>query len=277
MKLMARPFSTSGRRKIALGSLRAPAAMVVERTEGLRLSPRRSTGTKPILRPGGDTGNVARVRAHLPAKLTGESVALVTAHDLRSWRDGLAKVLAASTVNRTANGLKAALNLMAEHDEAIPNRRAWENGLASLHDAEESRNVILGETAIRTIIGKANEHSAEFGLLVEVAAVTGARISQLSRLEVQDLQDGRTDPRLMMPSSRKGHGKKKIMRRPVPIPTGLAMKLRGIVKAGTRHCWSNRCPRPRTLLAKSRSLTRSCHGRSLITLGRLRAPLKPLV
>jgi hypothetical protein len=85
--------------------------------------------------------------------------------------------------------------------------------------------------ATRTIIGKANEHSVEFGLLVEVAAVTGARVSQLSRLEEQDLQDGRTDPRLMMPNSRKGRGKKKILRRPVPIPAGLATKLRGIVKA----------------------------------------------
>ena len=80
---------------------------------------------------GGDTGNVARVRAHLPAVLAGKSVALVTAHDLRAWRDRLAKELAASTVNRTANGLKAALNLIADHDEHIPNRRAWENGLAS--------------------------------------------------------------------------------------------------------------------------------------------------
>jgi len=55
-------------------------------------------------------------------------------------------------------------------------------------------------------------------------------MSQLARLEVQDLQDGRTDPRLMMPGSRKGRGKKKIARRPVPIPAGLATKLRGIVK-----------------------------------------------
>jgi len=179
---------------------------------------------------GGDTGNVARVRAHLPAVLAGRSVALVTAHDLRTWRDRLAKELAASIVNRTANGLKAALNLTTDHDERIPSRRAWENGLASLHDAEQSRNVILPETVIRTIIGKASEHSVEFALLVEVAAVTGARMSQLARLEVQDLQDGRTDPRLMMPGSRKGRGKKKIARRPVPIPAGLATKLRGIVK-----------------------------------------------
>jgi hypothetical protein len=81
---------------------------------------------------GGDTGNVARVRAHLPAVLAGKSVALVTAYDLHTWRDRLAKELALATVNRTANGLKAALNLIADHDERIPSRRAWENGLASL-------------------------------------------------------------------------------------------------------------------------------------------------
>jgi len=179
---------------------------------------------------GGDTGNVARVRAHLPDALAGKIVALVTTRDLRLWRDGLAKELAPATVNRTANGLRAALNLLADHDERIPSRRAWETGLASLHDAEESRNVILAEATIRTIIGKANEQSPEFGLLVEVAAVTGARISQLARIEVQDLQDNRADPRLMMPSSRKGRGEKKIARRPVPIPAGLAAKLRGAAK-----------------------------------------------
>jgi hypothetical protein len=34
----------------------------------------------------------------------------------------------------------------------------------------------------------------------------------------------------MMPSSRKGRGQKKISRRPVPIPAGLAAKLRNTVK-----------------------------------------------
>jgi integrase len=175
---------------------------------------------------GGDTGNVARVRANLPDTLARKNVALVTARDLRSWRDELAKELAPATVNRTANGLRAALNLIADHDEPILSRRAWENGLAAIRDAEESRNVILSDEAVRTIIAKASEQSAEFGLLVEVAAVTGARVSQLARLEVQDLQDARGDPRLMMPSSRKGRGQKKIARRPVPVPAGLAAKLR---------------------------------------------------
>jgi integrase len=179
---------------------------------------------------GGDAGNVARVRAHLPDTLGEKSVALVSARDLRSWRDELTKVLAPATVNRTSNALKAALNLAVDHDERIPSRRAWETGLASIHDAEESRNVILPEAAIRTIITKANEQSGEFGVLVEVAAVTGARVSQLARLEVQDLQDDRANPRLMMPSSRKGRGTKKIARRPVPIPAGLAARLRSVAE-----------------------------------------------
>jgi integrase len=181
---------------------------------------------------GGDTGNVARVRAHLTDTLAEKTVALVTARDLRSWRDALAKELAPATVNRTANGLKAALNLAADHDERIPSRHAWQTGLASIHDAEESRNVILSETEIRAIIDRSNEQSAEFGLLVETAAVTGARISQLARLGVEDLQDDRSDPRLMMPGSRKGRGEKKIARRPVPIPTGLAAKLRNAAQGG---------------------------------------------
>ena len=36
--------------------------------------------------------------------------------------------------------------------------------------------------------------------------MTGARPSQIARLDVADLQDGRDDPRLMMPSSKKGKG-----------------------------------------------------------------------
>jgi integrase len=180
---------------------------------------------------GGDTGNVTRVRARLPDTLARKSIALVTARELRSWRDGLVDELAPATVNRTANALKAALNLAADHDERILSRRAWEIGLASIHDAEESRNVILDEAAVRMIVANAAEQSAEFGLLVEAAAVTGARVGQLARLEVQDLQDGRGDPRLMMPSSRKGRGQKKISRRPVPIPAGLAAKLRITAKS----------------------------------------------
>ena len=174
---------------------------------------------------GGDIGNVARVRMHLPAGLPDKAVALLAARELRRWRDELAKKLAAATVNRTTTGLKAALNLVAEHDERLSNRRAWETGLASIPDAEQSRNVILDEATVRRIIAEAHARSLEFGLLVEVAAVTGARVGQLAQLEVQDLQADRETPRLMMPTSRKGKGKKMVQHRPVPIPLGLAAKL----------------------------------------------------
>jgi integrase len=174
---------------------------------------------------GGDTGNVARVRPHLPVGLRDKVVALLTSRDLRKWRDGLAKKLAPATVNRTCAAFKAALNLVADHDERIASRRAWETGLATIPDAEQSRNVILPETVVRQIIAEAHRHSPQFGLLVEVAAVTGARVSQLARIEIQDLQAERADPRLMMPTSRKGKGTKKIMRRPVPVSAGLAAKL----------------------------------------------------
>jgi integrase len=179
---------------------------------------------------GGDSGNVARVRVHLTDPLASKTVALLSTRELRIWRDRLADELAPATVNRTANVLRAALNLAADNDERIVSRRAWETGLASIHDAEESRNVILAEPAIRTIIAKASEQSAEFGLLIEAAAVTGARVSQLARIEVQDLQGERSDPRVMMPSSRKGRGHKKTSRRPVPIPAGLATRLAAAAK-----------------------------------------------
>jgi integrase len=175
---------------------------------------------------GGDAGNAARVRMHLPARLLDKAVALLMTRELRRWRDSLAEHLAAATVNRTTTGLKAALNLAAEHDERIGNRRTWESGLASIPDAEQSRNVILPEAAVRQIIAAAQQQSREFGLLIEVAAVTGARVSQLAQMEVQDLQAEREAPRLLMPTSRKGKGKKTTRRRPVPIPHGLATRLR---------------------------------------------------
>jgi integrase len=163
---------------------------------------------------------------HLPAGVLNKTVALLASRELRNWRDGLAKTLAAATVNRTATGLKAALNRAAEHDERITNRRAWETGLASILDAEQSRNVILSEDTVRRISAEAYRISAEFGLLIEGAAVSGARVSQLAQMEVQDLQADRAAPRLMMPTSRKGKGRKTVQRRPVPITVALAAKLR---------------------------------------------------
>jgi integrase len=174
---------------------------------------------------GGDVANVARVRGHLPAALRDKAVVLVTARELKRWRDGLKKSVSVGSINRICNGLRAALNLTADTDERIVSRRAWEVGLQAIRDATESRNIILPAEAIRRIVEQAYGIGEEFGLLVETAATTGARVGQLARLELHDVQGDRTDPRLMTPSSRKGRGQKKITRRPVPIPGSLAGRL----------------------------------------------------
>jgi integrase len=173
---------------------------------------------------GGLAGNVSRVRHHLPAALASKPVALLTSRELQHWRDALA--LKSATVNRTTRQLKAALNLAARHDARITNINAWKVGLASLRDTHAARNTILTDAQVLALIAAAYAEDPAFGLLTEIAATTGARISQLVRLEVADLQADRADPRLMMPGSRKGHAGKRIARKPVPLPPGLALKLR---------------------------------------------------
>jgi integrase len=173
---------------------------------------------------GGDAGNVTRVRFHLPASLASRTVGLLSARELRHWRDALIKKgLRPATVKRHCKPLIAALNLAASLDPRITNRDAWKIGLASLPGAEVARNAVISDDAVRRLIACAYDESPTFGLLVETAALTGARPSQLRRLEKRDLVAG---PRLMMPSSMKGRGQKRIERRPVPIPQSLAVALK---------------------------------------------------
>src|SRR5262249_16874177 len=157
-------------------------------------------------RRGGDVGNAKRIRLHLPDALAGKTIALLVARDLKPWRDALTKAkLSPDTVNRVNTCLKACLNLAADQDERIVNHRAWETALVNIPGAGESRNVILTDDEVRAVVAAAYSVGPEFGLFVETAAVTGARVGQLANLEVQDVQGG-TAPRLMVPSSRKGRG-----------------------------------------------------------------------
>jgi integrase len=127
-----------------------------------------------------------------------------------------------SSVNRVCNSLKAALNLAASLDSKIANTREWERGLTAIPDADESRNVILPDDEVRTVVKCSYDDSEEFGYFVEVLSVTGTRPSQAERLTVGDLQVDR----LMMPPSRKGGKKKRTEKRPAPIPLSLAERLR---------------------------------------------------
>ena len=174
-----------------------------------------------------DPHNAKRVLRHLPSTLLTKPVALLNATELRKWRDGLiAEKRAPATVNRTKIGLHAALELAAKSDPRITNRQAWQVGLATLPDAVNARRMILPDGDVRSLVAAAYGVNNKLGLLIETTAVTGARLSQLARLTVGDLQTDRPDPRLMMPASRKGgRHKRKVSHVPVPIPVTLAAKL----------------------------------------------------
>ena len=106
---------------------------------------------------------------------------------------------------------------------------AWRIGLSGISAQYESRNILrLTDKVIRAAIKAAYKLDRAFGLFVEVAAVTGARIGQIAKLLVADLRIDEGPPRLMMPSSQKGSRRdkiKKAAKQPVPIPMSLAVKL----------------------------------------------------
>jgi integrase len=137
-----------------------------------------------------------------------------------------------ATAVRLAKATKAALTLAAKRDLRITNRAAWRDGLSGIAEGFASRNVQrLDDDQVRAVIAAAYAIDPAFGLYVETAAMTGARISQIARLTVADLQADNGTPRLMMPCSRKGRGRKPA-KRPVPITAELAAKLRSNRPAG---------------------------------------------
>jgi integrase len=200
---------------------------------------------------GRDVRNASRVLSHL----TGTKLAnkLLTASslsdDLSEFRDHLAaKGLKPATIDRTNRVFKAALNLTAENDERIT-RRPWKTALKAIATEEAgARNVILDDADRRTLRGAAYRDSDEFGLLIDVLDETGARPSQVVRLTGDDVQgdfvdrrSGKRQPRLMMPVSRKGSGKKRARSIPVPITPELADRLKGrsgvLLKRASGKSW----------------------------------------
>ena len=176
---------------------------------------------------GADAQNANRVRRHLTPTLATKPVALLTMNDLRHWRDGLVgKGVAPATFNRTRAGLGPRWNL--PHRLMIASRQGnpFRSGLKGLPGGKNARRVVLPDAGVlRLVGGRAREQDRAFGVLVEVLAQTGARVSQAARLRCADLQADRADPRLMMPTSYKGRGEKEKQQVPVPIRAALAALL----------------------------------------------------
>ena len=132
-------------------------------------------------------------------------------------------------MTRLCKSLSAALCLSAAHDSRVANRDAWRVGLRSLPDSTTtSRSVVLPDNTIRSIVANAYAIGSALGLLIETLATTGCRPSQARRLLVGDVQT--KPPRLQMPSSKKGKGRRRVERRAIPIPESLALKLKAAGK-----------------------------------------------
>jgi integrase len=173
-----------------------------------------------LAKRGKSTANAVAARIYLTPALAERPVSQLTARELRTWRDSL--TANPSTINRNLKGFKAALSLAAQMDERIRNVSAWTFGLKALRDAEKPRDTFLTDDQVRALVAAAYAIDPAFGLFCEVAAVTGARPSQIARLEVRDLQPGS----LQMPTSDKGRGERLIKRTSVPVPESLIVKLR---------------------------------------------------
>jgi integrase len=174
--------------------------------------------------------NADHPRLHLTSLLLAKPVALLTATELKKWRDGLQGAMAPATINRLCRCVCAALELARQHDERIQNRQAWETGLAGLPDAQEARNVIISDAKVREFVATAYGREYQLGLLIDTLAITGARPSQAVRLRVEDFHYHPVRPKLMMPKSAKGGGRNRSQKRherySVPITPALAVKLR---------------------------------------------------
>ena len=185
-----------------------------------------------------NTYNADWPRVHLPPVLLAKPAPLLTATELKKWRDGLLIKIAPATVNRLCRCLCAALALAAQHDERIKNK-VWETGLAGLPDAQEARNVIISDDEVREFVATAYGLDDRFGLLADTLAITGARPSQAVRLRVEDLHNHSVRPKLMMPKSAKGGGRnrsqKKTERYSVPITVQLAARLNAAAKDRANH------------------------------------------
>jgi integrase len=182
---------------------------------------------RDLIARGGSVANAGRIRKHLTQTLASKPVGLLTSREMSAWRDGLiADGMPPATVVRLCRATKAALNLAARHDHRILNRAAWGDGLSGIAETFASRNIQrLDDDQVRALIAAAYAVDSAFGAYLETAAVTGSRLNQIARLVVSDLQAGNgAPPRLLMPSSRKGRGRKPA-KRPIPITQTLAAKL----------------------------------------------------
>ncbi|OJU52352.1 MAG: hypothetical protein BGO03_11890 [Mesorhizobium sp. 61-13] len=162
--------------------------------------------------------------------------------DLIEWRTGLPSDLATSSVRRIVNDFRAALNgvpvkvlkrLPASYLTTI--KLGMKSGEAEPAGARDG--AALPDTDVRRIIEAAkvidesDQWEGDLFRMVVVLAATGARFSQIQRMQVGDVQAEQS--RLMVPTSRKGRGQKRATHTAVRVGNDVMEALRPVI-AGRR-------------------------------------------
>jgi integrase len=125
--------------------------------------------------------------------------------------------LETGTRNRLLGDLRAAFNIAAgRYRREIPGHIHAEIKAGTRNEPTdgEARRQLLSEAQVRTIVDAAFDVEEDLGYVVLIAAVTGARYSQIVRLTVADIQV--VNSRIMVPSSKKG--RKKSSHPPAAVP-----------------------------------------------------------
>lgn len=187
----------------------------------------------------GSVGNATLPAYHLAAyrDATGINLLDKPLHEttVQDWRDWQAWVvehqgIAGASINRMCRPFRTALNLGAKKDKRIV-VGSWMEGLAKVQQQSgtAARHKTFKPSEICEIVRAAYRQNGAYGIYIDTH-VLGQRTSQLAELDVEHFNDeDPNDPCLEVLSSRKGRNKerKRIL---VPVPAGLAARLREHIK-----------------------------------------------
>jgi integrase len=151
------------------------------------------------------------------SKLSSLRLGRLRATTLEDWRSRLSSKLAPASVNRLMSDLRAALNRAAErYRRELPAYISAEIkiGTKAISVSTEARRQLLSDAQVKALVEAAFAVDFDFGVVVLLAAVTGARFSQLTALKIEDVQRNRL--RILVPRSKKGRNAK--ARPPIAVP-----------------------------------------------------------
>lgn len=180
---------------------------------------------------GGNAESRLRLHVLADAKFASCRLGRLRSSTFDDWRERLPPKLKPATINRLMSDLRAALNAAVEkHRRELPGNIAAEIkvGTKALSVIVQPRHQLLADQQVKAIISAAYEVDEDFGNVVLVAAVTGARFSQVASIRVCDVQHNRL--RILVPGSKKGRGGKSHPPAAIPVDVGVLHRLEVAIK-----------------------------------------------